>query len=270
MKKHFFALLAGLCIAGAVYPQGTDTAAIPTERWTQQAFADSVESQNKYFAVTFAGKVLPGSAVGYNKKSFIVDTLQVDPGTIAFYKNATGFYANANMAHNQTKSVFPHRVSKGRMNLYEREAMCISPMYGSPAPGLYGGGGPSTKTVLYYNAGLGELKLANYKNLRSDLASNPESVKHLDRYHSLAQTQAGFVIAGAALIVGGFATLIHKVDNAGENPPPYGPDNPRSKDVDISGNVAAMLLGVGCTTVSYFISLNKPEHLQLALDAYNR
>lgn len=295
MKKSLLVLLA-LCAAGAAFSQETaavdsslqiatpapaadSTAAAHTQtdtvsRWAQRSYADSIENANKYFVFTYTGEFIAGNSVVYKRPIFgasyiTIDTKEITSRSIAFYKNQQGFYANAQAVNGTGKPAFSPRVSKGKINLYERETVSPGAGYSNPTTGMYMAGGTTKKVEQYYNTGFGELKRANYKNLSSDLADNQVSMKYLNEYHQLSQTQTGFMIAGAALIVGGFATLIHKENTAGENPPPYSSENPRAKEVDISGNLAAIFLGVGCTTVSYFISLSKPAKLRSALDAYN-
>jgi hypothetical protein len=191
---------------------------------------------------------------------FLIDSQKVDPSRIMFYREGRGFWANTKNLSSSGVSGFVPRIIKGNINLYEKE------VYGQHAPSPTGfgfSGGMGYKRIHnYYNIGFNELKKANYKNLNLDLADNAESMLHLNKYKSLRNTETGLYVAGGALVVLGFATIMHKTkdwDGTDEMPEP-----------NVTANVVVFFTGGICIGTGALINLSKPKHLRKAIEVYNR
>ena len=164
--------------------------------------------------------------------------------------------ANTRNLNPSGTSVFVPRITKGNINLYERE---VYVQHSSPTGfGFYGG----KRIDNYYNIGFNELKKANYKNLNLDLADNPESMLHLNKYKSLRNTETGLYVAGGTLLVLGFATVMHKTkdwDGTDAMPKP-----------NVTANVVVFFAGGICIGTGALLNLSKPKHIKNAISAYNR
>ena len=245
---------------------------------TLKLYADSVENKHNYFIVNQSNEIIVGSNIDYVKPFFgsayiQIDSKQIQPYSVKFYKNEEGFYANTQNISATGISDFSQRVKKGKINLYETVKTNRSSMYlnsASPTfgPGAYGSrgtisGGISTTIIKnYYNIGFGPLKKADYTNLSLDLASNPESMLHLEKYKSVKNTQTILFVVGGVTLIGGIATLINKTkdwDGTDATPEP-----------NVTANIISIGIGTGCFWASYFISFSKPKHLRNAIMTYNR
>jgi hypothetical protein len=230
-------------------------------------FADSIENLNRNFLYTYMGDIIYGRIIDHKtpflgRSRFEVDSKEIQPDIVTFYKNETGFYANTKEVNSSGSSIFTVRIRKGRINLYEKETTNYSPGYFSVSTGMYYGG-YITKTIKnYYNKGFGELKKANYKNLRTDLANDPESMLYLDKYKSISSAQTVLQIVGGGLIVVGFATLINNTKDW------HGSD--KQSEPNVTGNIVTIFMGGVCFLTSYCLSFSKPKQLRKAFDAYNK
>jgi len=221
-------------------------------------------NENKDYVYFFTDSILYGN-VDY-KKPFIgaaylkVDSLKIQLDKVKFYKNQTGFFANSKNINFSGTSSFSERIRKGRINLFEKENTNYNPGHFT-STGMYMGGTTSTTILNYYNRGFGDLKKANYKNLSMELADNPESLIHLNKFKSVQSTQNVLYVVGGALVVGGLATLINKTKDV---------DYDTEPSPNVTSNIVTIGLGAGCFLVSYTMSFSKPEHLRKAVDAYNK
>lgn len=220
--------------------------------------------ESKEYVYLFTDSVIYGN-VDYMQPFFgsaylKVDSLKVQLYKVKFYKNQTGFFANSKNINFSGTSSFSERVRKGRINLFEKENTTCNPGHFTPT-GMYAGG-TYYKTILnYYNRGFGDLKKANYKNLSVELADNPESIVYLNKFKSVRNTQNVLYVVGGAILVGGFATLVNKTSDV---------DYDTEPSPNVTGNLVAVGVGMGCFLVSYAISFSKPQHLRDAIDAYNK
>ena len=212
-------------------------------------FNDSI----KYGEVEFKSPFVGTDYILLNSEKISIDHIK-------FYKNITGFHANTKNVNFWGTPAFSECISKGKINLFEKVNVNHSMGHWTTS-GMYVGGG-SSKTILnYYNKGFGDLKKANYVNLSLDLADNPESMKHLEKFRKLRNTQTGFYLASGAAVLVGFVTLVNKTSGV-------------DYDTEPSPNVTAELVTIGvgavCGIVGYTISFSKPEHLRRAVNVYNR
>lgn len=242
-------------------------------------YADSVEKKHEYFIVNVSNEIIAGRNIEYLKPFLGSATIQIDsrnmaPYVVKFYKNEEGFFANTQDVSINGNSEFCQRVKKGKINLYETVKTTQSMGSYHTVPGAYGtvGFGPSgggmyvggfstTHIKNYYNIGFSSLKKADYNNLSLDLASNPESMIHLEKYKSVKKSQTILYIVGGVTLIGGVATLINKTKDWD------GTD--ATQEPNVTANIVSIGIGAGCFWASYFISFSKPKHLRNAIEAYN-
>lgn len=190
---------------------------------------------------------------------FVVDSKQVVPSKVMFYRNERGFFANTRKLNFSGSSYFVQRISKGKINLFEEHSIVYNQHF-NPTTGMSFGGGISEKFTFYYNKGLGDIKKSTYKNLLPDISNNPQAVIHLNKFNSLRKTQNTLYSIGAALVVGSFISLVQRTNINWETEP----------HPNLTANVIVAGLGIGCVSAGYIISLNKPEHMRKAIDVYNK
>lgn len=228
--------------------------------------AQEVNERKPYYILYSNSEIQYCDIIEYKKPVFgsayfLIDSRKFEPSRIMFYKDATGFWANTKNLSSSGVPGFVPRVIKGNINLYEK---VFYGQHAAPSPtgvGFYGGMGYK-RIHNYYNIGFDELKKANYKNLNLDLADNMESMLHLNKYKSLRNTETGLYIAGGALTVLGFATLIHKTkdwDGTDAMPEP-----------NVTANLVVIFSGVLCAGSGGIFHLSKPKHLRKAIEVYNR
>jgi|GEM_PF-493779 hypothetical protein len=244
------------------YPNGK-----PSPKLTRDViFADSIDRLNKYFIYTYTGTIIYGNNIEY-KTPFLgtpylkVDGKEYEPSIVKFYKCENGFFANVQDVGFSFNPKFTERIRRGRVNLYETVKNNYTPMMYTSG-GMYHGGYSSVTIKNYYNSGFGPLKKANYKNLKVDLASDPESMLHLKKVKNIRNTQLILGITGGALIIAGFATLINKTkdwDGSNNQPEP-----------NVTGCTIMLGAGAGLVFASGLLTFAKPKHLDRAIEAYNR
>lgn len=223
--------------------------------------------ENKNFIYSFSDSVIYGRIIEYKtpflgSSHFLVDSKKIQPDLVKFYRNETGFYANTKTVNFSGTSSFTERIRKGKINLYEKETTTYSPGHFNSTTGMYSGGMITKNIKNYYNKGFGDLKKANYQNLNLDLSDNPASMIYLNKYKSVRDAQTVLYIVGGATLIGGFATLINKIQNTDSND--------SEPEPNVTGSLVAVGIGAGCFWVSYFMSFSKPKHLRNAIDAYNK
>ncbi len=188
---------------------------------------------------------------------FLVDSVKYKQVNIKFYNNTDGFFANISKYEGLGPSGFAERVSKGKINLYNKQVSMYNPGHMGPH-GMMMGGGYTQNTLQYYNKGFGSLKKAKYKNLVEDLADNLNSMNYLAKYKKNRNIATGLFIAGGAIGIIGLVGFISKTSNTSGEPPQ-----------DTSVNTALMISGAGTMMVGSIITMGAPKKIKKAVDAYN-
>jgi hypothetical protein len=220
-----------------------------------------IDEKPKKFLCLFPDSMIYASDIKYHRQSlgkdyFIVDSLRIYSGSVKFYNNETGFYAQ------NENGDFIRMIKEGRVNLFEYKFTTYQPApgYYNPYTGIYF---PSlnppiqeTFTKYYYNKGFGDLKKVNYQNLKIDLSDNPESMFHIIKYKSLRKAQISTFIIGSACM---FGPLI--VSNI------TGTQNSKLASASFIGGVCVGILAFSASGVIKYI---EPNSLRLAIYDYNR
>jgi hypothetical protein len=171
---------------------------------------------------------------------------------VKFYKNEDGLFGNVS---GELQSGFAKRKQAGDINLFELKVQTHSaPMMS--ANGMMTGGYGGTKIIDFYNKGFGDLKRANYENLKIDLSDKPETKLYLDKYNKTRMIQNGFYVGCGALLVGSFVAFYNEAES-----------NP--KNFDPSSTFLFAGLGVASGFTAYIIGLEKKNKLKEAIHVYN-
>jgi len=218
------------------------------------------------FVYLYSGEQINANVVEYRDRFmgggyFVVGSEQYSADLVKFYKDANGFYANTKKLNVTGKSVFSKRIISGRVNLFEQEKMYTTPSY-IEVSGAYNPGTSSKTIKNYYNKGFSDLKKANYKNLKIDLADSPESMGYINKYRKYKNVQIVLSIVGGALIATGITSYFIKTSDVNRNAPNY-------KEPNTTPNMLIAVAGGGLVGCSYYLSFPKRSKLKKAIDAYN-
>lgn len=229
---------------------------------TGNLFSQEVDETKDYIYTKF-DEIKYANKVTYKKPflgsgHFLVDSIKYKMNDVKFYKNMTGFHANTFFYPGLSGGGFAERVSKGKINLFNKEVSGYNPGHMGPN-GMMMGGGFYGGTIQYYNKGFGPLKKAKYRYLVNDLADNQKSMEFLAKYKKRNNTTLSLFIGGAAVAVIGLVGFIKKTDNIDPTPNP-----------NTTGNSILMGAGVGTMLVGSFISMSGPDYIQDAIDEYNK
>jgi hypothetical protein len=221
----------------------------------------SQESGCNNFYYLYSGNLVCANSIEYKTpvfgtRHFIIDGKRVELDKIKFYKNETGFYGNTAQDLHFDSPSFVIRIKEGNLNLYEYTGT-VTHMNMGPHGGMVGSTHSRVKNY-YYNKGYGNLKKAKYSNLKVDLADNPESLIHINKYKKL-QTAEGVLIGTAAVILVG--SVIHQSGR-------YDAAKKEGKEYEM--NPTGIVIGAGFLIGSGIISFSKPKHLKTAIDFYNK
>lgn len=224
------------------------------------------DSASIRFVYLYSGEKIKSDVVEFRDQFmgsgyFFVGKEQYSADLVKFYKDANGFYANTKKLNVTGKSVFSKRIISGRVNLFEQEKMYTTPSY-LDAAGVYNPGTSSKTIKNYYNKGFSDLKKANYKNLKIDLADSPESMGYIKKYRKYKNVQIALSIVGGALVATGVTSYFVKTSNVDRNVPNY-------KEPNTTPSMLIALAGGGLIGFSYYLSFPKRDKLKKAIDAYN-
>lgn len=226
--------------------------------------------ERKNFVYLYSDSVIYGNIIELKKPflgaSYIrLDSAKIPVEKVKFFQHEKGFFANTKDLSFTGTSQFSERISKGKLNLYEKETQSTN-----YSPGMYGGrSGISTVTIKnYYNSGFGPLKKASYKNISADLQSSPESMVFMNKFKASSRAQGVLYAVGGAAIIGGVVSLASHMKS--ESQSTFGKSGPDGDGPNLHApSIALIGVGAGCFWASYFISLSKPKQLKRAIDAYN-
>lgn len=227
----------------------------------QQSLYGQVD-QSKNYLYLKSDSVIYGENITYNTRYFgssyfLVDTIKINPIHVKFYQSKSGFYGRSDKM--EVNPVFAVRVIQNKINIFKIDTIYSSYRFYPTATGMASSGLVINKQH-FYNKGYSDLKKLNYRNLKVDLADNPESSLHLNKCKSVKRNTTILYSAGFALIIGGLGSLIAKTSNVPENTP----------EPNLKGNFAAMGVGFACCWAGYFVSLSQPKHLINAVKSYNK
>ncbi len=223
------------------------------------------DSANIRFVYLFTGEKIYSEVVEHRDQFmgsgyFLVGKEQYRADLVKFYKDASGFYANTKKLNVTGKSIFSKRIITGRVNLFEQEKMYTTPSY-IDAAGTFNPGTSSKTIKSYYNKGFGDLKKANYKNLKIDLADSPESMGYISKYRKYKNVQIILSVVGGALVATGITSYFIKSD-VDRNAPNY-------KEPNTTPDMLIAVAGGGLIGCSYYLSFPKRDKLKKAIEAYN-
>jgi hypothetical protein len=204
----------------------------------------------------YSGESKEGSFLLYEKRvmhepTFVLDSISFNSGDVAFFSNNHGSFANLGHIHGNKAQMYAMRIRSGKLDLYEQvdievygyESLNVPPDMGDATAAFLASG----EYFEYYRKGKQEVKKANYRHLRLDLADNESSLEYLKKYRFYQFLQVGMIAAGAA-ITGGDLLLQDS-------------DNIRITPISALGIVA-----IGC---SFFTQYPKRDLLWQAVESYN-
>lgn len=213
-------------------------------------------SEQKCYIQLVSGEKIEGETVVYSPQLleypvFLLDGMEYETDNIAFIRNRNGYFANLDHLYQNSPERYALRIRKGRMNLFEEIDMDI---YGGETLNVTGNSEVDSEllasglTFQYYSLGDDKVRKANYRNLRTDLASCEASMCFLRDYRKYQWIQAGLLAGGAGLIT-------QNVISMSGGPVKFNP---------------IMALGLIVGGSSYFLEKAKSDALWFAADEYNK
>tara|TARA_B100000809_G_C14936745_1_gene458902 strand:- start:58 stop:783 length:726 start_codon:yes stop_codon:yes gene_type:complete len=227
--------------------------------------SNKLNSQNsKNFAYLFSGEKIYSNNVEYitgnfSKSYFLLGDKKIENKNVKFYKNSSGFFGNTSMLDFIGRMGFAKREVKGNINLFKEETVSNTMIMGGN--GMMTSMGPNYFVDYYYNLDeFGDLKKANYKNLNTDLSSNPNSMFHLKKFKSVNQRKTILYIVGGIVVASGVASLINKTSNI-----PPGEETP-----SMTGSAVIIGIGFGTLVTNYLTTRNRHKHVVKAIEEFNK
>jgi len=207
----------------------------------------------KHSIVYFTGEKVEGDRLIYESPIlktpyFDLDGLQIETPSIAYFQNNHGYFANLAKIHGDKSERYAIRIKTGNINLYEEIEMEV---YGGDNIEIAEEGNENLakgEDFQYFNVGTGEIKKANYNNLKANMADNAKALREVNMIRNYSLVQGLLIGIGAGII--GFE--IHRqTDQAVRFTP-------------------AMAMGIVVGGSSYFLINAKGNARWLAVDAYNK
>lgn len=235
------------------------------------AFAQVDETKN--YLYLYSDSVIYGKNIIYESwldgsPHFIVDAKRIHPEQVKFFQNEMGFYANTRDLDIAGRTSFSERIRQGKINLFEKQISDYR-KYSYSRYSKHPQEESNIEALNYYNIGFGNLKKANYTNLKTDLAGNQRSMTPLKEYGRVDKLSKSLFFAGGAVILGGFVSFIANGTTGtpeGFHSPGWSANVPRPK---LGLSLGLIVGGGGLIMGGLFTSLSKPKYLKQAIDAYN-
>ena len=211
-----------------------------------------VGSESTEFVELATGSRLDGRVERHNpafRSAYLTidDSARVELNDVRAYRSDEGYFRRIS----GKGSKFARRVRIGRLDLYERAQLVVSPMMMMPgAPGgppIVTGGVGSNATFDFFAKGDGDVHPLKYGPLRDAVSDDPQSLRYLNQYRTLGYVQIGLAAAGLGLVAVGLTQLEKQ-----EPPPPL------------------LFVGAGVAMTSWIPHLMRGGKLQEAVDSYNR
>lgn len=216
-------------------------------------------SQNSgNFIYLFSGDSIYSKNINDSSRNFLlIGDKKILKKDIKFFSTDNDFLGNITKKDLKGTNSFASRVIKGNINLFKK----LSVTYGVMMPnGSVAGsiGSSNYFTTYYYNTEtFGNLKKAKYKNLKTDLSSNVNSMLHLKKFKSVKQRGTILYIVGGIITILGSNKLVGKeVTTNGQTP-------------DIKKEAIITGIGVGTLIINYLTTRNKNKHIIKAIQVFN-
>jgi hypothetical protein len=228
--------------------------------WIFVAMSASAQSQmsKENYVILYTGDTFTGNHVLYDSPilrspSFQMDDKRFETGKVAFVQNNNGYFANLDHLY-RGKERYAMRIRTGRICVYEEVDMSL---YGGEQLQLSSDTPnelektdrlASGNSFGYYNVMGREIQRATYRNLKFDLADNPEAMKEVRMIRKYQILQCLLFAGGAGLIAN---AVVQQSGGAVRFNPMMG-------------------LGIVLSASPVFLEGKKDNARWLAVDAYNR
>lgn len=147
-------------------------------------------------------------------------------------------------------------IRSGEINLYE--AIRIT----ETRDMRYGGSTTNRKTFNFFNQGLGEVKRANYKNLKPIMLQHPESMQHLSRLRTAHIAEVSLYSVSIGLGVSAIGYFMYNISNIMD-------DSSSDESFNFGIFIGFPLAAIATGATAYVIGQRKPKHVRLAVDSFN-
>lgn len=199
------------------------------------------------------------------------DSRTVPLRNVKFFNGRNGFFANTRKTNILSQNSFSERVLEGKMNLFE-EVIYDEGIY-NPRFGYSSRFNRPVNLRMYYNKGFSDLKKVNYKNLKIDMADNPVSLDFLTAYRRSLNVRNTLYVGAGASVVAGLVSFVISGTKGGESSEEFFNRKPGSFNHKRPNFVPAFTLlgiGAGLSVGGFLVHRKASQHLENAVDVYNR
>ncbi|MFN8207989.1 MAG: hypothetical protein U0T82_11360 [Bacteroidales bacterium] len=111
----------------------------------------------------------------------------------------------------------------------------------------------------FYSVGLGNIKRPSYRKLAPTLENSTEALDYLKQYRNKTWIKNILFVGGLGAMTGGILTLANVSTGKG-----------LGYNEKTTPGTIAIIGGVMCLTVTYYLSVSRPPYLEKAIESYNR
>jgi hypothetical protein len=204
----------------------------------------------------FSGVKLSYASPILQPSSFQLDDKNFEASEVAFFRNYHGYFANLNKIYNDRAERYALRIKEGKINLFEEVEF---EAYAEENLAIPEGGNnemlATNESFQYFSKGDGEVKKANYRNLRLALADNPESKKEMNVFRNFRYAQIGLAAAGVGILAYEMVRQNDAVNTSSDESIRFTP---------------MVALGIIVGGSSYLLERPKQNSKWFAVDSYNK
>lgn len=189
-----------------------------------------------------------------------VDSRSYPTAQVKFFNSKDGFFANTRKFGVLKRGEFSERIIDGRINVYQEKTLSYAPFIydanHNSNPHFINSPSPSVRVDMYYNKGYDDLKKLNYRNLKNDMADNPESMDMLHSYRKSMNTSNILYTAATASLAAGIISFVSN-GKSGFSKSNFIP------------SIGLAVVGLGFAAGGYLNTVSAGKKLENAVEIYN-
>lgn len=238
--------------------------------------ADAQVDESRNFVYFYSDSVLYVKHVRlrtdiFNSLKLNADSKRLSLEQVKFFNSDGGFFANTKELNAIRTVELAERVVEGKINLFqERSYRKFSSNWGHVYPDR---NRDRVDIRMYYNKGYDDLKKVNYRNLKTDMADDANSLDLLEGYRKSTNTSKALYVAAGASIAAAVITFLVKSNDKGSLSRDHHFDqfpDVKRKSANFTSGFLLLGGGVGFAIGGYAVNVAGLKKLEAAVDTYNR
>lgn len=196
------------------------------------------------------------------------DSRRVPTQQVKFFNNEEGFFANTRKLDYGNYGSFSERIIQGRINLYQQ--IVYDPLVYDRYSRFRHRRATAADISLFYNKSFNDLKKVNYRNLKTDMADQAESMALLNMYRK--RTNTGNLLYGAAgaAVIASLVIFVTEGSRMTKDTGFGGYQTPELRRSNFTGSFLMLGLGLGFAAGGFYLNRSGSRYLERAVEAYNR